>query len=399
MPHKSHHFRSGTFEIVGDVTHRITLPRILAALSLGHLTRLTHLRISHHVAYQTLNDLSLFQTPPSSADPRSSDDAALHRETFRTLASGLKALELVDFPPTAIAAILPLCPSLESVTICGFASLVDPETFSASLGGLGTLRRLTLDASSANVAAPHLDKGWCGVVRSSELRAITLINVQVSSSTVAFIDEHAPTLRHLALHLPKTPASADALPFNPFRKTHFPQLACLEVRSAQFAALEGILTSVAAATKTEAGSSLVDSSRLTELRLETRASWRDDDTLNDVLKLFKNLGRLHITGLGGKLLPRSMNWITHTYAVRGILDRTSSRRDLFLDRQPLSGITREEEESRRTTLELRHNAIKAALAFGGVLADTMLAEQDLEGTEMMLESLGDIWGRKLLRDD
>ena len=108
------------------------------------------------------------------------------------------------------------------------------------------------------------------------------------------------------------------------------------------------------------------------------------------------LRRLCLSGPRGTLVSRSLNKILGEYEAKGILARTSSRRDVFVDRQGLEDI---KAERREFNVKLRHEAIKSALAFGGKLADTMLAEDDLEGTEMMLESLGKIWGRKLLRDD
>lgn len=114
------------------------------------------------------------------------------------------------------------------------------------------------------------------------------------------------------------------------------------------------------------------------------------------LLLFPNLSRIHLLSSSGGLIPRTFYDRLDAYHRQGILAITSARRDLFQDRQSVKNIG---VDHRHNSVKLRHEAIRAALSFGVELADTMLAEGDLEGTEIMLKSLGKIWGRKLLRDD
>ncbi|KAL8291338.1 hypothetical protein RQP46_002316 [Phenoliferia psychrophenolica] len=351
-----------TFTLV--VLPRHTFRRVFAALP--GLPNLNDLQLSYATTQLALGDFgTAFDSPDG--------PAGQIRGAFRAVALRLRTVALVDFPSAdSVNSFLQMCENVRNIKITGPVIVQDEKLLSESLGTHRTLERLTLDATSAGSAGLHLGNEWSiPLTWTRTLSGLDLVNVELDGSTVSLINQHAATLRSLTIRLPKDSPPNPPPDFPSLLPT--PLLSSFILENTSSNAFEAITAAIATATSDSATPS---SSHLTTLTVELKDSGRylAAYPFEKAFKPFRKCIR-HIcaTGPGGQMLSQG---------IVGLINKT-----------PQTPVSTE------TALSVRHHFIKQALAYGVILADQFLEDETLEGMEIMLNSLGDIWGHKLLRDD
>ena len=128
--------------------------------------------------------------------------------------------------------------------VSGSSLFEDVGAISASLAGIRTLRGLTLDAANSGSPFAHLDEAWTSAVWPG-LHELTLGNLHITESTIAFIDAHSATLQRLTIALPRQTKPPYTLPAAPYHHSKLPLLTALVIKGAHPQPLAMILQSVA----------------------------------------------------------------------------------------------------------------------------------------------------------
>ena len=121
--------------------------------------------------------------------------------------------------------------------------------------------------------------------------------------------------------------------------------------------------------------------------------------IRTILAPFTQLRWLCMTGPGGATLSKGGLHPLASYQRRGILAPESSRLDTFISRSSVRRLRAGDPADLPERLAVRHDSVKAALAYGERLVDRFRDEENAEGMEILHECLGNIWGHKLLDED
>ncbi|KAL8291352.1 hypothetical protein RQP46_002330 [Phenoliferia psychrophenolica] len=208
---------------------------VFAALPL--LPKLSDLKITHAAVLEVLGDLT--QDPVEG-------QTRMFRDVFRPVARRLRTVALVNFLTVdSVVALLAMGESLQDITVTG--PTVAEQRLGEYLSKITTLERLTLDATSAGSAGLHFASGWPTL---ETLSSLALINIKLEANSVALINQHALTLRHLTLRLPydspPTPTPTPGFPL--FNK--LPILSTITLQNISSDLFESVVAAIAVATTT-----------------------------------------------------------------------------------------------------------------------------------------------------
>ncbi|KAL8291292.1 hypothetical protein RQP46_002270 [Phenoliferia psychrophenolica] len=209
---------------------------IFAVLTL--LPNLSELRVNHDAVFDALGDLL--------EEPDDGGESMLN-DAFRPVARRLRKAVLVDFPTMDdVAAFSAMCGTLSDLTIEGHHIFDEPEDLGEHLSSIPTLERLTLHARRRGTQGLRLlTSEWPTLPLLSSL---DLVDIELEANSIALINQHALTLRHLMIQLPNDSPPTPPTGFPPFN--NLPLLSSFTLQNSSSDTFESVAAAIVAATQT-----------------------------------------------------------------------------------------------------------------------------------------------------
>ncbi|KAL8291449.1 hypothetical protein RQP46_002427 [Phenoliferia psychrophenolica] len=330
--------------------------RVFAALPL--LPNLSNLQTSYYEIQLGLGDLCY---PPEPGP------TGFVRNAFRAVARRLSTVTLVDFPTMEdVVAYLGTCSTARDITISVPTALDQPSALARLgeyLATIPTLERLTLNATSVGSEGVHLPTSWPTL---NNLLSLSLINIELEATSVALINQHAPTLLHLTLRLPDNSPSTPPPGFPILYP--FPKLSSIALHNTSPDSFKAILVAVALATP---DSDTPSESTLGHLTVGLKPGGHLPFNFMEILRPFTDLRSLCVTG-GDEVLAAQF---LHPLKKTGVLSARSPYKDAFtymgvllsrlMARQPPATKWQD------LTLVTQRDSLREALAHGEQLAERL----------------------------
>lgn len=152
----------------------------------------------------------------------------------------MESLELVDFE-TSPAAIVSLFPRLSSIHVVGqtsFPSSSGTPDLPSVVAGIASLRHLVLEGEAPPGTAFKLGPEWSALRWDTQLTSLELYDFSINKNSAAFVEIHAPELRHLTL---ESPYFSNSLALS---STSFPHLQSLQLSNLTLDTCQLVLAAV-----------------------------------------------------------------------------------------------------------------------------------------------------------